>query len=75
MLNSIEWGEEKTIRFQALVKLSVTALSVMLGIRAIGFTDSLIFWGFGLALGVDALATAITFGLGSRKVAGELLVR
>ena len=59
----------------SLVKISIIVLSVVLGIRAMGFADDLILLGFGLALGAAALAAAIAFGLGGREVAGELLAR
>jgi F0F1-type ATP synthase membrane subunit c/vacuolar-type H+-ATPase subunit K len=50
-------------------------LSVLLGIRAMGFANDLILLGFGLALGAAAIAAAIAFGMGGREVAGELLAR
>ena len=59
----------------SLAKISIIVLSVVLGIRAMGFADDLILLGFGLALGAAALAAAIAFGLGGREVAGELLAR
>jgi len=59
----------------SLVKISIIVLSIVLGIRAMGFADDLILLGFGLALGAAALAAAIAFGLGGREVAGELLAR
>jgi len=59
----------------SLVKISIIVLSVVLGIRAMGFADDLILLGFGLALGAAALAAAIAFGLGGREVAGKLLAR
>jgi hypothetical protein len=59
----------------SLVKISIIVLSVVLGIRAMGFADDLILLGFGLALGAAALAAAIAFGLGGREVAGALLTR
>jgi F0F1-type ATP synthase membrane subunit c/vacuolar-type H+-ATPase subunit K len=40
-----------------------------------GFANDLILLGFGLAMGAAAIAAAIAFGLGGRKVAGELLAR
>ena len=58
-----------------LVKISIIVLSVVLGIRAMGFADDLILLGFGLALGAAALAAAIAFGLGGREVAGAFLAR
>jgi len=59
----------------SFVRISIIVLSILLGIRAMGFADDLILLGFGLALGAAAIAAAIAFGLGGRKVAGELLAR
>ena len=59
----------------SFVRISIIVLSVILGIRAMGIADDLILLGFGLALGAAAIAAAIAFGLGGRKVAGELLAR
>jgi hypothetical protein len=59
----------------SVVKIAIIVLSVVLGIRAMGFADDLILLGFGLAVGAAALAAAIAFGLGGRQVAGELLAR
>ena len=59
----------------SIARISIIVLSVFLGIRAMGFADDLILLGFGLVLGAAAIAAAIAFGLGGRKVAGELLAR
>jgi len=57
------------------VKVLIIVLSVVLGIRAMGFADDLILLGFGLILGAAAIAVGIAFGLGGRKAAAELLAR
>ncbi len=59
----------------SFARVAIVVLSVVLGIRAMGFADDLIMLGFGLALGAAAVAAAIAFGLGGREVAGELLAR
>ena len=59
----------------SFVKIAIVVLSIVLGIRAMGFADDLILLGFGLALGAVAIAAAIAFGLGGREIAGELLAR
>ncbi len=58
-----------------VVKVLIIVLSVVVGIRAMGFADDLILLGFGLILGAGAIAVGIAFGLGGRKVAAELLAR
>lgn len=65
----------KTESVASIVRVIIIVLSVVLGLRAMGFADDLIMLGFGLALGAAAVAAAIAFGLGGRKVAGELLAR
>ncbi len=59
----------------SVVKALIIVLSVVLGIRAMGFADDLILLGFGLVFGAAAVAAAIAFGLGGRRVAAELLDR
>lgn len=59
----------------SLVKVLIIVLSVVLGIRAMGFADDLVLLGFGLILGAAAIAVGIAFGLGGRKAAAELLAR
>jgi len=59
----------------SFVRVAIIVLSVVLGMRAMGFADDIIMLGFGLALGAAAIAAAIAFGLGGREVAGELLAR
>lgn len=59
----------------SFVRVAIIVLSVVLGMRAMGFADDIIMMGFGLALGAAAIAAAIAFGLGGREVAGELLAR
>ena len=59
----------------SLARIGIILLSVLLGIRAMGFANDIILLGFGLAMGAAAIAAAIAFGLGGREVAGQLLAR
>lgn len=59
----------------SLTRIAIILLSVLLGIRAMGFANDIILLGFGLALGAAAIAAAVAFGLGGREVAGQLLAR
>ena len=59
----------------SFARIAIIVLSVLLGIRAMGFANDIVLLGFGLALGATAIAAAIAFGLGGRQVAGELLAR
>ncbi|MGB5925406.1 MAG: mechanosensitive ion channel [Dehalococcoidia bacterium] len=59
----------------SLARIGIIVLSVLLGIRAMGFANDIVLLGFGLAMGAAAIAAAIAFGLGGRQVAGELLAR
>ena len=59
----------------SLARIGIILLSVLLGIRAMGFANDIVLLGFGLAFGAAAIAAAIAFGLGGREVAGKLLAR
>ena len=59
----------------SFVRVFIIVLSVAIGLRAMGFANDIILLVFGLMLGAIALVAAIAFGLGGRKVAGELLER
>jgi len=59
----------------SLARIAIILLSVLLGIRAMGFANDIVLLGFGLAMGAAAIAAAIAFGLGGREVAGQLLAR
>lgn len=59
----------------SFIRVSIIVLSVLLGIRSMGFANDLIVLGFGLTLGAAAIAAAIAFGLGGREIARELLAR
>ncbi len=57
------------------IRLAIIILSVGIGLRAMGFANDIILLIFGLMLGATAVAAAIAFGFGGRKVAGKLLER
>lgn len=59
----------------SVVRLVIIVLSVAIGLRAMGFANDMILLLFGLLWGAVSLAAALAFGLGGRKVAGELLER
>jgi len=59
----------------SLTRIAIILLSVLLGIRAMGFANDIVLLGFGLAMGAAVIAAAIAFGLGGREVAGQLLAR
>jgi hypothetical protein len=59
----------------SVVRLVIIVLSVAIGLRAMGFANDMILLLFGLLWGAISLAAALAFGLGGRKVAGELLER
>jgi len=54
-------------------RLIIIVLSVAIGLRAMGFANDMILLLFGLLWGAISLAAALAFGLGGRKVAGDLL--
>jgi len=57
------------------VRVFIIVLSIAIGLRAMGFANDIILLIFGVMLAAIAIAAAIAFGLGGRKVAGELLER
>ncbi|MFC2059923.1 mechanosensitive ion channel [Chloroflexota bacterium] len=59
----------------SLVRVFIIVLSIAIGLRAMGFANDIILLIFGLMLAAIAIAAAIAFGLGGRKVAGQLLER
>ena len=66
-------GRSQTII--SVTRLVIIVLSVAIGLRAMGFANDMILLLFGLLWGAVSLAAALAFGLGGRKVAGELLER
>lgn len=57
------------------IRIFIIVLGVAIGLHAMGFANDIIMLIFGVILGAGALAAAIAFGVGGRKVAGELLSR
>lgn len=59
----------------AILKWSVIALAVAMGLRFMGLANEIVILGFGLILGSAAVACALAFGLGGRPTAHKLLER
>jgi hypothetical protein len=59
----------------SVMKVFIIILSIAIGLRAMGFANDIILMIFGMLLAAIAIAVAIAFGLGGRKVAGDLLER
>lgn len=57
----------------SVVRVFIIVLSIAIGLRAMGFANDIILLIFGVLLAAIAVAVAIAFGLGGRKVAGDLL--
>jgi hypothetical protein len=56
-------------------RVSILVLAAAMGLRQMGLADSIINLAFGITLGAIAVAAALAFGLGGRKVAREQLER
>lgn len=54
-------------------RVSIIVLAAAMGLRQMGLADSIINLAFGITLGAIAVAAALAFGLGGRKVAREQL--
>ena len=59
----------------AILKWSVIALAVAMGLRFMGLANEIVILAFGLILGSAAVACALAFGLGGRPTAHKLLER
>jgi len=64
-------GRSRTVI--SVTRLVIIVLGVAIGLRAMGFANDMILLLFGLLWGAVSLAAALAFGLGGRKVAGDLL--
>lgn len=56
-----------------VARYAILALVIAMGLRAIGIADDIVNLAFGLTLGAVAVAFALSFGLGGRDAAGDLL--
>ena len=56
-----------------VARYAILALVVAMGLRAMGIADDIVNLAFGLTLGAVAVAFALSFGLGGREAAGQLL--
>jgi hypothetical protein len=54
-------------------RFAIPALVLAMGLRAMGIADDIVNLAFGLALGAIAVAVALSFGLGGRATAGQLM--
>lgn len=59
----------------AILKWSIIALAVAMGLRFMGLANEIVILAFGLILGSAAVACALAFGLGGRPTAHKLLER
>lgn len=55
----------------SIVKVSIIAIFLAIGLRAMGIADDIINLAFGITLGTVALTVVLLFGLGARDVAGK----
>lgn len=58
-----------------IARVAIVALVVAMGLRAMGIADDIVNLAFGLTLGAIAVAVALSFGLGGREAAGQLMTR
>jgi len=54
-------------------RIAILSLVLAMGLRAMGIADDIVNLAFGLTLGAIAVAVALSFGLGGREAAGELM--
>jgi hypothetical protein len=66
---------ENTKGLARVARYAILALVVAMGLRAMGIADDIVNLAFGLTLGAIAVAVALSFGLGGREAAGQLMNR
>lgn len=54
-----------------IVKVSIIAIFLAIGLRAMGIADEIVNLAFGITLGTVALTVVLSFGLGGREAAGK----
>jgi hypothetical protein len=54
-----------------IARISILALVLAMGLKAMGIADVIVNLAFGLTLGAVAVAVALSFGLGGREAAGR----
>ncbi|WP_225035736.1 mechanosensitive ion channel [Winogradskyella sp. SM1960] len=55
----------------SIVKVSIIAIFLAIGLRAMGIADEIVNLAFGITLGTVALTVVLSFGLGGREAAGK----
>ncbi len=55
----------------SIIRVTIIALFLAIGLRTMGIADDIINLAFGISLGTIALTVILSFGLGGRKAAGE----
>ncbi|HEX8364656.1 MAG TPA: mechanosensitive ion channel [Allosphingosinicella sp.] len=68
-------GAEATGWLPAIVRWSIIALAVAMGLRFMGLANEIVIIGFTAIIGSAAVACALAFGLGGRPTAHKLLER
>jgi len=68
-------GAETTGWLPAIVRWSIIALSVAMGLRFMGLANEIVIIAFTAIIGSAAVASALAFGLGGRPTAHKLLER
>ena len=55
----------------SIVKMSIIAIFLAIGLRSMGIADEIVNLAFGITLGTVALTVVLSFGLGGREAAGK----
>ncbi len=55
----------------SIVKISIIAIFLAIGLRSMGIADEIVNLAFGITLGTVALTVVLSFGLGGREAAGK----
>ena len=66
-------GGPSALMAARIARVAIMGLVVAMGLRAMGVADNIVDLAFGLTLGAVAVAFALSFGLGGRQAAGQLM--
>jgi len=59
----------------SIVKISIIAIFLAIGLRSMGIADEIVNLAFGITLGTVALTIVLSFGLGGREAAGRQMAK
>jgi hypothetical protein len=68
----LQLSGDNSVALARIARIAILGLVMAMGLRAMGFANSIVDLAFGLVLGSVAVAVALAFGLGGREAAGKI---